>query len=294
MADQRQGVLPGWWLGEQDGRPYEPYITPERWDKELRNAGFSGTDSVIYDDDLPYQINANIVSSAAEVISCSREVAILCGADISPIARQVEALLTKAGFSIVFTHFGQMPPVDRDIISLVDLRAPFFDNISAEKLAAFQRYIGNLQSAGILWVTRSAQIGCKDPRYSQVIGIARTIRSELSVDFATFEIDTVDSSALDALLEVFDKFQKRREYADLDPDWELALSSGVIQIPRYHPISVSQQLSTTSLGELPKKLEIGKFGLLRSLRWVQDQAISLADGQVEVEPRAVGMNFKVC
>jgi acyl transferase domain-containing protein/SAM-dependent methyltransferase len=30
------GGFPGWWFGEHDGRPDEPYISPERWNHELK------------------------------------------------------------------------------------------------------------------------------------------------------------------------------------------------------------------------------------------------------------------
>lgn len=63
-----------------------------------------------------------------------------------------------------------------------------------------------MKSFEMLWLTRSAQVGYKDPRYSQVLRIARTVRSELLVDFAIFEIDRTYLSALDPLFKVFSKF----------------------------------------------------------------------------------------
>ena len=286
--------MPGWWLGEEDGRADEPYISAERWDMELRNAGFTGTDAVVYDDEWPYQSNSTILSSCAELTSCSRDVAILCEPEIGSLARQVEALLIKAGYCVAFSELGQMPPANQDVISLLDLTSPFFDKISAKNLATFQQYVGNLNKAGMLWVTRSAQLDCRDPRYSQILGIARTCRSELSIDFATFEIEEVNSSAMNALLQVFSKFQRRRKDSQFDPDLEFAFSDGIVQIPRFQWISVSDRLSTMLQEDrLPKKLNVGKFGLLHSLQWVQQKPVStLGSGQIEVETRAVGMNFK--
>ena len=277
-----------------DDRADEPYISVERWDKELRAAGFSGTDSVVYDNDMPHQINVNIVSSPVETTFYPREVTLLCDPEPSPISHQVEAMFTQKGFRVEFSTLDQMPPANHDVVSLLDLTAPFFDNLSARKLSAFQSYVGSMKSSGMLWLTRSAQVGCKDPRYSQVLGIARTVRSELLVDFATFEMDTTDLSALDPLFEVFSKFQRRAKESELDPDWEYALFEGAIQIPRYHWISTSERLAALSGEELPRKLEIGKTGLLQSLRWVQNKSNILTHDQVEVEPRAVGLNFKVC
>ena len=39
-------MLPGPWLGEPDGRPDEPYVSLERWDKELTQAGFDSAEAV--------------------------------------------------------------------------------------------------------------------------------------------------------------------------------------------------------------------------------------------------------
>lgn len=234
------------------------------------------------------------MSSCGEDTSLPNEVAILCETEISPLARQVEALLIKAGYCVTFSNLDQLTTAGQDVVSLLDLTSPFFDNISANNLDIFQRYIKNLGKAGMLWVTRSAQLNCKDPRYGQVLGIARTSRSELSIDFATFEIDEVNSDAMAALLQVLSKFQRRRQDSHFDPELEFAFSSGTIQIPRFHWISVSERLSTKLQEEhIPKRLNIGRFGLLQSLQWVQEKSIgTLAPGQIEVEPRAVGMNFK--
>lgn len=233
------------------------------------------------------------MSSPAETTSYSKGVTLLCDPNISSIARQVEAVFVRNGFRVDFSAINQLPPAKQDIISLLDLSAPFFDTISSEELAAFQHYIGNLKSSGILWATRSSQIGCKDPRYSQVLGTARTIRSELLIDFATFEVDIVNDFALEALSDVFFKFQRRTMGPEVDPDWEFVLFDGVIMIPRYRWVSVEKKLSVVSEEKLPCKLEMGKPGLLQSLRWVQGRPVTLTDDQIEVETCAVGLNFKV-
>ncbi|KAL0257619.1 putative secondary metabolism biosynthetic enzyme [Diplodia seriata] len=38
------GPLPGWWLGEDDGRHGGPIITAKEWDAALKDAGFTGVD----------------------------------------------------------------------------------------------------------------------------------------------------------------------------------------------------------------------------------------------------------
>lgn len=56
------GNLTGWWLGEADGRSDEPYVSVDRWDQELKDAGFTGVDTAVFDAEQPYQYCAAIVS----------------------------------------------------------------------------------------------------------------------------------------------------------------------------------------------------------------------------------------
>ncbi|CAO1602447.1 hypothetical protein XANCAGTX0491_006056 [Xanthoria calcicola] len=123
-----------------------------------------------------------------------------------------------------------------------------------------------MKASGLLWSTRPSQVNCRDPRYSQVLGVARTIRSELLLDFATLEIDVVNDAALQALVDVFLTFQTRNKEAEIDPDQEFALAKGVIYTPRYYWDSAVKELSTVADTELPRTLEIGKTGLVQTLQ----------------------------
>lgn len=286
------GVLPGWWLGNGDQRDDEPYVSPERWNEELRNAGFTGADAVVYDDEKPYQINANIISMALDTASFPKQVTLLYGSDITPWAQNVEQQFFQEGYVINWCSLEQTPPANQDVISLLDLEGPFFDSISGEKLSGFQCYLSNSKSTGTLWVTKRAQVECEDPRYGLVLGMARTIRSELSLDFATFEVDRFDLGSWEALVKLYEKFRRRRKEGDLNPDYEYALYNGIVHTSRYHWVSAADQLCTVPEVGAPKRLEIGKYGLLDSLSWGQIEMGEPVRDQVEVSIRCVGLNFK--
>ncbi|KAG9495698.1 hypothetical protein J7337_012254 [Fusarium musae] len=49
------GNFSGWWLGEQDDRPDQPYVPVSRWEQELKRSGYSGVDVAVYDDEEPYR-----------------------------------------------------------------------------------------------------------------------------------------------------------------------------------------------------------------------------------------------
>ncbi|KAI9820043.1 MAG: Type I Iterative PKS [Pycnora praestabilis] len=287
------GTLPGWWLGDVDNRVDEPYVSPERWDKELWSSGFAGADAIIYDDEAPYHTNVHIVASPLVKPLFDKRVTLLCDSiEITPLLRDIKASMAAEGYETQVCTLGQEPAAHQDVISLLDLEKPFFENISADKFYAFLGFVKKLQSAGMLWVTRSTQMRCEDPRYALVIGLARTIRSEWSVDMATLELDSVGYDAWSPLVKVFSKFQKRSKEFDLDPDFEYALSNGVLHVGRFHWISVTNELLEVSQEGLPKRLEIGKRGLLKTLQWVQQPRKNLVGDEVQIEIRAVGMNFK--
>jgi acyl transferase domain-containing protein/SAM-dependent methyltransferase len=57
------GNFSGWWLGEDDGRPDQPFVSVSRWDQELKDANYSGVDVAVYDLEEPYRQGAAIVAS---------------------------------------------------------------------------------------------------------------------------------------------------------------------------------------------------------------------------------------
>ena len=288
------GVFPGWWLGEEDGRYLEPYLPLKRWDTELRHAGFQGVDAGIYDDELPYQINMSIVSTIPPKMKSVRKVALLCE-EYTPALNHIYAYFLESGYAVDWSYLHQEPPSDRDVISLLDVGKPFFSEISASKWQSFKQYVGDLRR-GLLWITHPVHIDCKDPAYGMVFGVARTMRSELSIEIATVETDSLGAAAWTTLLRVFDHFQRRDKESETDPDYEFAVSEGTVYVGRYDWLSVNQELSSSTQMQKSKfrSLEVGTYGLLQTLRWEQASFndLHLADDEVLVEISSIGLNFR--
>ncbi|GKT96842.1 polyketide synthase [Colletotrichum tofieldiae] len=120
------GFLPGWWLGVSDER------SAARWDSELRAAGFSGTDAVVYDDETPYQSNANIMSSTVVPILPPGDVCILAG-DCHGPAGFLQDILVERGYRVVLSSLDELPEPGVDVISPLDLELPYFHDISEER-----------------------------------------------------------------------------------------------------------------------------------------------------------------
>ncbi|KAI4122746.1 MAG: hypothetical protein LQ338_005639 [Usnochroma carphineum] len=282
------GVLPGWWLGEDDGRPIEPYVNAGRWDKDLRAAGFEGIDSVAHDGHL---LN-NIIAKPAEE-ERPRKVTVLCVGERGPRTMDILGYLTDEGYELDICTLEQTPKAGQDIISFLDLASPFLFSASEASFAAFKGFISRIQNSGLLWITKAAQIDCGNPTYSLVLGMARTLRNELGMDFATCEFDSFENADfLGAAAKVVREFRNRTRDADNDPNLEYAYSDGRVQIGRFHWTKVSKQLEAAKHDSHPRKLEIGRPGILQTLSWKQEEPTELQGDWVEVETKAVGLNFK--
>ncbi|KFZ23643.1 hypothetical protein V502_01879 [Pseudogymnoascus sp. VKM F-4520 (FW-2644)] len=286
------GILPGWWLGENDGRIGGPRLSPHGWEEELRKAGFSTIASVT-DDEAPYEVNANIVAGLSAVEVQNTRVTLLHHLDGIPSCGQyLKQLLIARGYAVDLCNQEERPPTGQPIISLIQLDDPWPYSFSEDGFVKFKSLVSHIKAEGILWVMRSAQMGCADPRQSMTLGLTRTIRSELKIPFATLELDTTDNYALEQALEVFVKFNNRDETSEMDPDYEYCLFEKRVYISRYNRISVSDELSETWSENQPLHLSIGRCGLLQTLGWIPYSPAILEDEDVIIEPRCVGLNFK--
>ncbi|KAK2048031.1 putative polyketide synthase [Colletotrichum somersetense] len=294
------GLFVGWWLGAADGRAEAPYISAEEWDIKLRAAGFNGCDTVTFDNERPYHLNANIISRpAVEEQECQMDIALLSGlSGIHPLAEQVEELLQAKGYHVEHRLWGDGdndPVSDRDVISFIDLDQQLLDNPGQQDWSRFIKTIEALQQATMLWLTNSAQINAKDPHAGLVLGMARTIRSELAMSLATMELEDWSlPGAAKAVADVLKKVQHGKDDMTslLDPDLEYAWVDGKVHVGRFHWYTVPSALRETApFPPDTKVVEVSKRGLLQTMHWSGQPLPALADGDVQVDIRAVGINF---
>lgn len=296
------GVLPGWWLGSEDGRLTEPYISSERWDAELRRAGFAGAETVAYDGYL----NNNIIAMPAEIEVHSKRVTLLHlghtpGSELDVLIAE----LHNAGFSVDMHPFGSLDalPSKQDVIAALDITRPFFHDLTEEQLAQFQGLLRQASDGqcGVLWVTGTSQVACVDPRYAPAISVARVLRTETNIDIATLELEDF-VRGLSFVPKVLAESQRRsggQEVGSVSPEAEWAVAGGKLLIGRYHFVKVPEELKAhASEGEesslrVIKKLEQHRAGLASTLFWKETPVPSLSANMVRVKVMAVGMNFKV-
>lgn len=309
------GILPGWWLGAAEGRDKEPYLAPPQWDIALKEAGFSGVDAAIYDAPYPYHLNANIISrpakeSTSQPRATKGRLTLLHhpGDMDSSSITQLRNVLDSRGLEtnmVALQEHEQLKVENQDvIISLLELEKPFFSSISVAQLESFQRVVAGLGTTEIIWITRPAQHGLSasdDPGFGLSLGLARTLRSEQSLAITTLEIDQVNDASLKAVVNLVisvldhqeDGAESTRGATTMDPDREYVVDNGVVKVARYHPVSLTQELASRASKPEAVTLEIGRMGLLQTLGWVPFPTSDPGYGEVTIEPRCAGLNFRV-
>ncbi|KAK2816785.1 putative PKS/NRPS-like protein biosynthetic cluster [Arthroderma sp. PD_2] len=285
------GTLPSWWCYGNDGRADGPFMSPKRWQQELEAAGFADVDHVSSESEPG--VNFSIIAKPQRLRMPVKRITLLCESKESQPGFIIQELEAR-GYEICRCSLGDIPPQDQDVLALLDGERPFCENMDARRFTELKVFISNLSgSSGILWVTRLSNIGCQDPRYAQVIGLARTLRSEMAIDFATCETDDVESqTGANAVADVLHKFHGREEGAILGPDYEYAIYNGETLVNRIFPFSLDQELLISDPSE-EAILSITQPGRLDTLHWSSQATVTPKEDEVEVEVYAAGLNFRV-
>jgi NADPH:quinone reductase-like Zn-dependent oxidoreductase len=268
--------------------------TVNEWKEVLSMSGFDGKHATIADNGL---CTTTFASLATQIVPDKPHVSLLCQDPNGHVPKMVSMALEKQGFAVDFVKFADDPT--QDVISILDFEqnSGFFECITSQNYGLFNAFVMRLQaSSGILWLTKACQMRCTDPQFAQIIGLARTLRSELALDVATIELDgpVDDVSVMNAVCQVYRKFRQRPKDQDTDAEYEYAFANGKVHIPRYYWFSVTDSLASESPdGAQAKRLEVGKKGSLKSLQWIPQAAnTELIGNEVTVQVQAVGMNFK--
>ncbi|KAL9019704.1 MAG: hypothetical protein Q9185_003042 [Variospora sp. 1 TL-2023] len=282
------GTNPHWWSQENHGDLLESRSNPARWHRELLAAGFEGMDLSDLDVGYTRGVDRPMILRPVFQPYRAKQVTLLCEDRHNSSLLQA---LNEKGCEVTQCTLQNCFQPSSDVIALLDEDEPFFETLNGHSYEALQNFLKTLGNAGVLWITRPCQMSCRDPRYAQVIGAARTIRSELLVDFATCEVDSLDSS-VDQIVQVFEKFQNRKTGDILRPELEYAIHDGTVYINRFFPFSLADELLIAEPGDRAM-LDIAVPGRLGSLHWVRRAPVAeLKPDEVEIEIHAVGLNFR--
>ncbi|KAF2462908.1 uncharacterized protein BDR25DRAFT_298851 [Lindgomyces ingoldianus] len=285
------GTMLGWWSHAGNlNRIADPFISAEEWQKELTAAGFSDVDHVEPSSEH-WTNNVLVARPQAPKAPIKRMTLLVIDGNVSS-SNLLTSELKARGCGIDQRSLGQTLPQGQDIIALLEEEEPFFEEIDAIRLTQFQLMLRGLGNDGLLWVTRHSSVGCTDPRFAQVVGLARTLRSEMAIDFAVLEIDKVASpTGASAVADVLSKFQARGDDGVLGPDLEYAIYKGQTLVNRIFPFPVKAELSVPQESNEAVVTQ-QHLGLLNSLTWSVTSPAPPEDGEVEVEIYATGLNFR--
>ncbi|CAG7923142.1 unnamed protein product [Penicillium olsonii] len=282
------GTLAGWWYGEADGRSDQPYISVERWTKELMAAGFCAPETAIPDSAAPHQLNTMILARPDTEKARNKKVTVLTLCESTNLSSVCEGLENR-GFALDRRRLQESLPAGQDVIALLDDDGPFFEKMDEQLFESFKDLVDRLKGCGIMWVTGLSQLECQDPRFGQINGIARAMRSEMLIDFATCEVDDIGLST-NRIIDVFEKFQSREEDGILKPEFEYAILNNTVHIGRIHPFSIEEVPMLDTDGSI--SLRTSSPGRLSALHWEGHDLEPLEDDHVEVEIHATGLNFR--
>lgn len=225
------GTLPGWWLGQDDGRVLSPLVSAEHWHKVLGSTGFSGID-VAAPDELQDFFGATIFLSqavndtvnflrapltTASILPSVDTLAIVGGQTERSASLLCELKLTLQDFvaevqtfqtleDVAYHKLGPCSPV----ISLTELDNPIFKNLTAKRFAAVKDTFGAARD--LLWVTSGRR--WQEPFSNMTVGFGRTARNEtpgLRLQFLDVEnLESLDARKVtETFLRLLAKVEKK-------------------------------------------------------------------------------------
>ncbi|KAF6807280.1 polyketide synthase [Colletotrichum musicola] len=315
------GLVPGWWLAREEWRKMSPLLNEHHWDSCLRQSGYSGKDLVLKDhEDERCHICSIIVTTAAEETTASvvsKPTSVLLVVD-SGSEKQVELatlihdnILALGGGhdarALSSEEFRATKPTSEDVVlCFANLDTPYLSDMSEGKLTWLQHLLRDAKK--LLWVTDSTNVDddVESPFYSQAQGFFRSLRLEAADNqIVTLAIKSQDESTAETSAQHINKILHS---SFLDPttseEVEYVVRNGVIENCRaaedVEGNAALEALLTPQLQHKPWSegaalaLSVRTAGTLDSPCFVEDTAreTELEPGEVEIEARAWGVNFR--
>ncbi|KAI1733403.1 hypothetical protein F4680DRAFT_464043 [Xylaria scruposa] len=282
------GTFASWWSGDGDGRKWEPFVSNDRWDADLKAAGFTGAANVVDDAPFPYRYWSTIITQPAVPIPNEKNtpVAVVTDDLDSKLTSDIATGLAESNHMVMKQLLTDNIAKDHNVVFVLDLEKPFFKDISSQNWATFQSFMNNCESTAsrkMLWILPPAQKNCKSPESSLSIGLLRSVRAELGCSLTTLEIDPADPELTTHVVKVFNKIIREHSDEKLLPDNEFLVDDGIIKIGRFTPFSIDSELlrvthdaSCEAFTKLKKPLSV---------------PLDTANGSVNPQPIITSLNF---
>ena len=268
-------ALPGWWLGQNDGRKLSPCVSTLEWHRLLLQSGFSGIDSSTPEyDATPFPLAIIVSQAVDDRIVLLREPLTLLGIQAAAedkwdlvlvggqslssiqLIEQIIGLVQPSG--IKHTVFKTLGDIDTAKISaksailcITELDEPVFKRLSERTLGGMKRLFETQRT--ILWITQ----GCRseDPYMNMAVGLGRSLvleNPDLVLQFLDLEsgVKPNPRQLLEALLRLRqgDILEKEGNLDNIlwTNEHELAYENGDLTISRvYHKNSLNDRYNAS-------------------------------------------------
>jgi acyl transferase domain-containing protein len=260
------GSLSDWEIGNDDGRVNEPYVDVNTWRESLATAGLEVCGEPAFDSDETTHISHVIVAKPRCDHVPAKNVTVLSDTSAeSASAFPIVQVLRERGYKISYCNLTDIPPPNQDIFALLDRETPFLDQLDSTRFTQLRSFVDSMIGSGILWLTQPSQSRCTDPSFAQIHGLARCIRSEVGVPFATCEVDDMESiRGCQAVSGVFESFLERINDGEIEPDFEYVVDNGLRRVNRFFPVSSANHVAANQTTE-DARLTIAQPGRLNTL-----------------------------
>ncbi|KAI6392280.1 Type I Iterative PKS [Pyricularia oryzae] len=326
------GTLPGWWLAEEQSRKDSPNLKLEQWESLLPKTGFSGFDISVRDceDDDNYSFNVMLTTAVGKPM-IPNDIVLVCpdvqglGGPCPPqpwldglasALRSSTAPGDEQQATISTGTLASARPEDKVCILLQEAVSPLLANMSSEQFYQLQHLVTTAKA--VIWVSRAGVITGAEPELGMHTGLLRTLNLEdASRRYVSLDLDPNEppwsAENIRHIAAVFAAsldFSMPRHEVDL----EYAVQHDRIYVSRLHQDDEENQKAfggsqevdhhqPTELLPFEKtptghnlRLCVAKPGLLDTLRFEQvaapDELEPPADDELEIEPRAFGLNFR--
>ncbi|KAI0157191.1 hypothetical protein GGR52DRAFT_582973 [Hypoxylon sp. FL1284] len=316
------GLLPGWWLGQEQHRQRSPLITEGEWDEALKQSGFTGTDLVIrdYENDACHLFSimlstvrenpesAHHQSSTVETEADNtmnhnhgdgtmRHIVFIIDGENENQLVLVEGLAMKFNAAEV-VYLNDLRNVqfspDDIVVSLLEVERPLLASISEEDFQGVQHSINS--SRNLVWVASARP---QETTYSYscaMTGLFRTIRAEASEKrISTLAVESDECVTAETLAGHLDHVIATSGESTTS-EVEFIVRNGHIMSGRMIEdvefddavrALVFRQRKVEPLGVGPPlSLSVGTVGMLDTLQFVEDNTLSSELGEYEMEVEA--------
>ncbi|KAM3511944.1 hypothetical protein MY11210_004415 [Beauveria gryllotalpidicola] len=292
--DLVMGTAQSWWSATKDSAAQLQRLDEKGWTDALDNAGLEIGDVIAAETGNPFHTNNLFIAKPKVAVgsTAKKEVCVLT-VDLSHDVTDMSAKLKQRGYDVEQMTLQDEPPANKDVIALCDEKSCFFSDMSSETFQLFNKFISKLGSSGLLWLSPLSFRRAASPDYAQVVGLGRSIRAELDIDFAVCQTET--KFANDLVLDVIGYFTMRNKDSawqastDTTPEMEFAVYDGGVHVGRYYPFSLAEEHLTAEEDD-EVVLRAGRQGRLAELQWQSYPAVEPSRNKVEIAVFASGLN----